>query len=100
MMILLLSLIMLIYIFEFGIVHAQNYDQDNDKEIDNNFDYIFDPGNYIEFEKEEDMNVKVVVRNNKSDNENNLVKSSSSSTSDYNKEEIERSNNINTVKKK
>ena len=100
MIIFLLSTIMLLYIFEFGLVHAQNYDQDNNNnnEINDDFDYIFDPGNYVDFEEEEKKE-KVVVRNDKSDNENNLVKSSST-TSVLEKKKIERSNNINTVNKK
>jgi hypothetical protein len=76
----------------------KNYDQDNNNEIDDNFDYIFDPGNYVEF-KEEKEKEKVVVRNDNSDNENNLVQSFSS-TSDLEKEEMKSSNNINTVNKK
>ena len=104
MIIFLLSLVTLLYLFKFGVVHAQTYDQSNkNKEIDNNFDYIFDPGNYIEFEKEEKKSEKVVIKNNRSDNENTLVKSSSPSTTSeyYDKEEQENSsNNINTVNKK
>ena len=105
MIIFLLSLVMLLYIFEFKVIHAQNYDQDNkNKGIDNDFDYIFDPGNYIESEKEEKKkNEKVIVRNDNSHNDNKLVKSSSSSstTSDYyDKQKKKNSNNIDTVNRK
>lgn len=99
MIILLLSTIMLLYILEFGFVHAQDVDEDNNNEIDDNFDYIFDPGNYVEFEEEKKE--KVVVRNDNYENienKDNLVQSSS--TSDIEREEIESSsNNINTVNK-
>jgi hypothetical protein len=105
---LLLSTILLVYMFEFGFVHAQNYDDNNNNnnEIDNDFDYIFDPSNYVEFEEEKKE--KVVVRNDNSDNvvnQDNLVQSSSSSssssTSNFESEaEVEGSNNINTVNKK
>ncbi|MGE0243996.1 MAG: hypothetical protein AB7F53_09245, partial [Nitrososphaeraceae archaeon] len=103
MIVFLLSLVMLLYIFEFGIVHAQISDQNNNnKEIDNNFDYIFDPGNYIEFEKEEiEKNENIIVRNDESDNKNDSVQSSSSTTTDLEGEkEVESSSNINTVNKK
>ena len=105
MIIFLLSLVMLLYIFEFKVIHAQNYDQDNkNKEIGNGFDYIFDPGNYIESEKEEKKkNEKVIVRNDNSHNDNKLVKSSSSSstTSDYyDKQKKKNSNNSDTVNRK
>src|SRR5688572_14124702 len=99
MIILLLSTIMLLYILEFGFVHAQDVDEDNNNEIDDNFDYIFDPGNYVEFEEEKKE--KVVVRNDNYENienKDNLVQSSS--TSDIEREEIESSsNNMNTVNK-
>jgi hypothetical protein len=103
--VLLLSIILLLYIFEFGYLYAQNYDNDNNdnnNEIENNFDYIFDPGNYIEFE-EEKKEKEVVVRNDNSDNvenQENLVSSSSSSTNKVEKEEVKDSNNINTLNKK
>ncbi len=99
--VLLLSTLLLLYIFEFGFVYAQNYnDEDNNNEIDDDFDYIFDPGNYVESEEEKEKNEKVVGRNDKSDNENNLVKPSSTNTSDLGKEQKERTNNINAVDKK
>ena len=105
MIIFLLSLVMLLYIFEFKVIHAQNYAQNNkNKEIDNDFDYIFDPGNYIESEKEEKKkNEKVIVRNDNSHNDNKLVKSSSSysTTSDYyDKQKKKNSNNSDTVNRK
>jgi hypothetical protein len=105
-MVLLLSTILILYIFEFGYLYAQNYDDDNDNnnEIDgNDFDYIFDPGNYVELEEEEKKEKEVVVRNDNSnniENQDNLVPSSSSSTSNIEKEEVQRSNNINTLNKK
>lgn len=96
-MVLLLSTILILYIFEFGFVRAQNYDNNN--EIDDDFDYIFDPGNYVEFEDEKKE--KAVVRNDNSDdveNQDNLVQSSSSTRDE---KEVERNNNINnTVNKK
>jgi hypothetical protein len=112
LLVLLLSTIILLYIFEFGIVHAQNYDQDNNDHndvIDDTFDYIFDPGNYVEFEEEEEEKKEkvVVVRNDNSDNienqnqKNNLGRSSSSiTTKTLGKEEKKIVNNTNMIDKK
>jgi hypothetical protein len=99
MIILLLSTIMLLYILEFGFVHAQDVDEDNNNEIDDNFDYIFDPGNYVEFEEEKKE--KVVIRNDNYENIENKDNLVQSSTSDIEREEIESSssNNMNTVNK-
>jgi hypothetical protein len=103
-MILLLSTILVLYIFEFGFVHAQNYDDDsNNNEIDDNFDYIFDPGNYIKFEELEEKEEAIIDDDNSEnpENQDNLVHSSSPSTNnDLNKEGKLIGNNINTVNKK
>ena len=97
---LLLSTILILYIFEFGFVFAQNHNIYNkNDEIDDDFDYIFDPGNYIKFAEEKKE--KVVVRNdnsNNTENQNNLVKSTSSiTTRNIDREKIN-SNGISTIK--
>ncbi len=90
LIVLLLSPILLLYIFQFGFVYAQNGDDNN--KIDNDFDYIFDPGNYIGSEEEE----KEVVDENDNieniENPDNLIQSSN----DQGKEEESSSNYDNT----
>jgi len=95
-MVLLLSSILLFSIFQFGFIYAQN---NNNNEIDNNFDYIFDPGNYVEFEEKEEV---VVENNNKNiESQDDLIQTSNK---DLGKEEREEhnnyDNNTNTINNK
>lgn len=99
LIILLLSTVLL-YVFQFGFVYAQNGDDNN--KIDNDFDYIFDPGNYVGSEEEEEEVIDENDNIENIENPDNLIRSSSSN--DQGKEGKEESSSnfddINTANNK
>mgnify|MGYP003575254985 CR=1 FL=1 len=74
LIILLLSTILLLHGFQFGFVYAQNGDDNN--KIDNDFDYIFDPGNYVGSEEEEEEVIDENDNIENTENPDNLIQSS------------------------
>jgi hypothetical protein len=98
LIILLLSTILLLYVFQFGFVYAQNGDDNN--KIDNDFDYIFDPGNYVGSEEEDEEAIDETDNIENIENPNNLIQSSSDQGKEEESSTSSNYNNTNTANNK